>query len=381
MPRQLIKLAIWCVFWTAIALFGYGAIREKRRITTPPATTADPVQTLMREQDQRFELNRRRKEIDEQLHAKLGALPGSAFKHPDLSIGQALHLAAQSSAPLNARAHVSVDRFSEFTITISRDPVLTTNEMAATSIKLLPHAAAYTHALRFAHGEKVIAELDRADIEFIEDWSRALPDRVAMLLPRESEAPAGVATEQLQRERQIIQLIQSDPDLRPKLTKAQEEFFAAARKANDDLRAAIDGSEEALDVSSDPKPNYIKRLDQLRAAGRQANAARGFYADSPGVWKAALQSSAVTAEAIDQLAQMGESFLRHDRAKMIAVLDALDAKLESARYVLQALEDQKRPAATASALESTDTSDQVRRALEQLRADNEALNRALRSAN
>lgn len=381
MPRQLIKLAIWCVFWIAIALFGYGAIRQKTRVTAPPPPKADPVEALMREQDERFELNRRRREIDEQLFARLGPLPAAAFKHPDLTIAGALQLAAQSSAPTNARAQVSVDRFSEFTVIISRDPIFTTNEMIAACVKLLPHAAPYTHALRFAHGDKVIAELDRADIEFIEDWSRALPDRVAMLLPRESEAPAGVPTEQLQRERQIVQLIQSDPDLRPKLAKAQEDFFAAARKAHEDLRAALEAADEALDVSSDPKPNYIKRLDQLRAAGLQANLAREFYSDSPAAWKTALQSSAVTPDAIAQLAELGETFLRHDRAKTIALLDALDAKLESARYLLQALEDQKRPAAAASALESADSSARIQRALEQLRADNDALNRALRQSN
>lgn len=345
------KFILWCALWIAIAVAARQTLLAPPKPTKPvaPAETREP----------------------EEAQSESSTLD---------SIEDALYAAAKAAAPGGSRVDVDVDRFTEFVVTIASENGFTTNQMTATIQAFLPQAAKYLYSLRFAREDQVIAELDRADIEFVDDWSRATPERIAMLLPLESEsAPTPTNTAQeLQRERSISSLLQDDPEIAEKLASAQKIFFAAAAKADNDLRQAIDVSNAAVNFGAETKPNYVQRLDQVRAATEHGKNARAFWQDPPAAWRKALEAAGANAQAIQTLAESSKELLRQDHGKIVAVLDALDAKLESARYFLQARQDEAQPANSASALELANSPDRSRRALDQLREDIDALNAALR---
>src|SRR6185436_16184358 len=104
------------------------------------------------------------------------------------SLREALNEAARACAPSNTIAYAEVDRFTEFNVTLDSGDVISTNEMVAFAHAFVPVAKAYVDSIRFAHKGSLIADIDRQDIEFIEDWGRAPDQRIAMLLPRESQS-------------------------------------------------------------------------------------------------------------------------------------------------------------------------------------------------
>jgi hypothetical protein len=262
-----------------------------------------------------------------------------AFKDPELTIRQALQRAAYASAPTNADARVEVERFTEFTVSVSSEQTLSTNQMIDMARALLPLAKPYLYALRFTVKGTVVAELDRSDIDFIDDWARAPADRIAMLLPR--EVPAGAenaaaAIDLLKQERGLSQTLAEAPDLTPKLQAAQTKFMERVRKALDDLNAALTLSQKATSLGEVAK---ISDLDShqrnLATAIARAAAARQFWINVTNQWSEVLKGEGISGEPLNQLLNALPLIFHYDPNLSVKVFDALDARLESSRYFLK----------------------------------------------
>src|SRR5687767_12139309 len=188
------KTAAWLILWGVIAAVGWTQIQKRKDV---PTGLHQPVDALLWDQKEEMsaldqELERAAPDADARRKAELekawGGPLAAAFKNPDYSLREALQRAALACAPTNTLVRAEVDRFTEFTVTFESASPILTNTMIVTARKLMPVARTYLDALRFSVRGKLVAEIDRSDIEFIEDWARAPDQRIAMLLPRESQS-------------------------------------------------------------------------------------------------------------------------------------------------------------------------------------------------
>jgi hypothetical protein len=342
----------------------------------------------LKEQDLRLKSREAAESRKAEFEKALGGNVEAAFKHPDYSLRQALQLAALACAPTNAAVFVEVERFTEFSVNIATAQAISTNAMAAIARKFLPLAKPYLEALRFSVNGSVVAELDREDIAFIDDWSRASDERIAMLLPREIPAAtqdAG-AVERWKEQREIGELLNNQPGLAQKLEAAEREFSDQIRQSYEDLNAAINLSSEAISFGDQGKFDAAPRLAKLETAKQRGKKAREFWTDPAARMRTILEARGIAGESLNTLAKSTMSFLRHDPAKAKKVFESLDGKIESSRYFLSIAQEQAEgwkfdPHTGQFGFSNEDFSRRFRRAQEQVRADGEALEAALRAWN
>lgn len=399
-PNRFTVTIGWLVLWSGIAAAGWFLIDQSNKVSLAKIKSADTQVAardenlrqglFLREQDlrrvSRDAAERRLLEFDQALGSPLQ----SAFKDPGLSIRQALQRAAFACAPTNADVRVEVERFTEFTISLSSERNLSTNQMIQVARELVPMAKPFLFALRFTVKGTVVAELDRSDIDFIDDWSRAQADRIAMLLA--PEVPAGVendfaAIDRLKQERGLAQALAESPDLQPKLQAAQTKLNEQVRKAFDDLNAALTLSQKASSFGEVAK---ISDLDanqrDLTAALARAAAAKEFWNNVTNHWGGLLKAEGVSSESYDQLVNTLPLILRSDPSLTAKVFDALDARIESGRYFLKLAAERFgvwRFDMEKGQFGFTDEeyAKRFRRAQEQLTQDSHALENALRAWN
>jgi hypothetical protein len=399
-PNRFTVTCAWLLLWTLVAAGGWKVIRETNRATLTNLSShetqiAEAKQNLAQElfaheqdlrRDARNAADRRLAEFEQTLGGPLQA----AFKNPDLSLREALQRAALACVPTNADVRVEVDRFTEFTVTVSSSESFFTNQMTTVARQFLPLAKPYLYSLRFSVSGTVIAELDRADIDFIDDWSRAPADRVAMLLAREVPTSAqtdAAAIDLLKQERSLSKTLAESPDLAPKMQAAQSKFNEAIRKSFDDLNAALTLSQKAVsltDVNNHSEINARQR-DLAAAAGR-ASAAREFWKNPRGKWSEILDNEKIFGEPFNQLRASLPLIFRDDPNLSAKVFDALDAKLESSRYFLKLAAEKVgvwRFDMEKGQFGFTDEeyAKRFRRAQDQLSQDSQALENALRTWN
>lgn len=390
----------WLLFWLAIGVSGFlymprlvlgDAAQIKARADASKAGFADLKQQLSEvysEAEQKLLV--RTREADErrlrEAEEAMGGPARAAFADPDYTIEQALRAALRACAPSNALAEVKVDRFTEFTASITTAAPLTTNEMIAVARKFMPLAKDYLDALRFSARGEVIAELDRQDIEFVEDWATAPDARLAMLLPREIPAATSAdpkALAKFQEEQRLAALL-ADEDLRKKAVNVDRAFRAAAQNAYADLKAALDLSRAGISLAD---VKTLKDLDarekQVREAAEHAARAKAFWLEPLKVFEKALDDQGLTGETRAALARNFENTFRNDSAKSKALFTALDGLIVSGGYLLRAFEENPAkwryiPEDGAIAYKEEEFANQTSHIRDQVRNDVKELDEALR---
>jgi hypothetical protein len=348
-PNRFTVTIAWLTFWLALVALGWFALDQRVKNKTEELHATDgTLQQIQRkhanlvlahEQDlhrsARDAAERRRTEFEQALGGPLQA----AFKDPGLSIRQALQRAALARAPTNADARVDVDRFTEFTVTFASPQNLATNEMTQIARELLPLAKPYLYALQFSVQGTIVAELDRADVDFIDDWSRASADRVAMLLAREvptSSAQDVSAIERFKQERGLSKTLSQSPELASKMESAHVKFNQALDKSFQDLSAALSLSQKAISFTEISKPAEIDAHQRdLTTATARANSAKQFWTNPTNQWSQILASEGISGDAYTEVLNSLPLIFRNDPKLSAKVFEALDAKLESSRYFLK----------------------------------------------
>ena len=192
----------------------------------------------------------RRRRFQQEIIAALGGPVGAALKHPELTLLGTLQELARACAPQGSVPHVAVDRFTEFTVFIDlpdQQPRLALAEIAQ---RLLTHSAPYIHHVRFSHDGNVLAQLDRRAIESIPNWTKTTVPAVEKLLidPEYSQPPTFVGAVAPVAEQQVHEL-QNLPEESRRQRIAEEHFGEAFRRANAQLRAALDRQVAAVNFA------------------------------------------------------------------------------------------------------------------------------------
>jgi hypothetical protein len=346
------ETASWLFVWVVIAVIAAYAIRARLQSerTQLRAQLDKQVEQAMRggqdelsglEQDlkrkSRDAAARRRAELE----AAWGGPIAAAFKNPDLSLRDALQHAAEACSPANAFVHADVDRFTEFAIEIDTSEAISTNQMVAIARKLMPIAKDYLDTLRFSASGALVGELDRQDIAFIEDWTRAPDQRIAMLLPRESESRIkqdAAAIERFKTEQRIAQAVAADPALQDKADRADRKLRQMFQDAYSELTLALDSLGQSVSFGNLRSLRDLDRLEKTQnAAIEHAQRAKAFWTDPAKEWDKLLESEGISGELRDVLVKGFPTMFRNDPAKAAKVFEALDGDIKSCRYVLQML--------------------------------------------
>jgi hypothetical protein len=391
----------WLLFWALLVVGGFfyipnfvtgGAEGIRKRSEAHNATIArlkEEMGDVINQRDQsrylraRASAERRQRELE----SALGGPARLAFAIPNLSILEAMEQTLQACAPPNSRAEVRVDRFTEFTATISTFETLSTNQMIMIARAFMPLARDYLEALRFSAKGEVVAELDRQDIELVENWATVPDARLAMLLAR--EIPGAVAADPkavekfLDEQRMMAAL--ADDGIRAKAAAVDREFREAAQAAYNDLKAALDLSHKGVTTFEVKTLSDVDAREKiLRDASDHVARAKAFWLAPAKVWEAAMDAHGLTGDAREAISKALANSFHHDQRKTKALFTALDGLLETGRYLLRTLSENSDkwryvPQDEGLSFRDAAVGAQVSRIREQLRGDLRALDEALRA--
>jgi hypothetical protein len=352
-PRERgLETASWLFIWTFVAVLGaYGIRTQLQRERTKLRVELDArVERSMQkgqndisgfEQDLKLKAREAEARRRTELENVWGGRRAAALKNPAFSLREALAEAAKACAPTNAIAYADVDRITEFTATVDSGEIISTNDMVAFARSFLPLANKYVDSVRFSHKGDLIAEIDRQDIEFIDDWTRASDQRIAMLLPRESQSrivqdPATI--ERYKNEQRIAEAMAADPSLREKAERADRKLRQAIENAYNELNAALDSARGAVAAGNIRSLRDLDRSEKaLNAAAQNAEKARMFWNDPPREWEKLLASEGISGELYDALLKGFPGMFRNNPVKTKKVLEAMDREIQSSRFALRLL--------------------------------------------
>lgn len=353
-PSSVRRNLPWLVFWVAIALAGHFWIHHANSKSIAKLRSdfkrysAEAIQkfTRLREEKEqllrgktRDEAARRKLEVDK----ALGGPVDAALRNPEFTLQRALQSAADACAPSNSVARVEVDRFTEFTVVIRSPEPLATNQMIAFAREFLPQTSKYIDSVRFSVREKIIAELDREDIQFVSNWNEVSDARLIMLLAR--ELPASVAQDaaelaRIRQEQALAEVLVAEPGLREKVSRADRNFRQIAQKAYEHLSLAVDLTHRAAAITE------VRALGDLDKLEKQIRDARDHFARSKEFWKSpadawgkSLAAENLSAQAREQFTQNFSAVFQTDDQKMQKLFEALDGQMESTAYLLRLLAD------------------------------------------
>jgi hypothetical protein len=384
--------ALWFLFWIAIAIGGASYIQTQQQQTSKQhRRVAEETAQQQSEELSATEQNlralersnaaRRKTELDR----ALGGPVAAAFKNPAFALREALQRAAEACAPTNSIVLAEVDRFTEFTVTIDSGDELSRAQMIAFARRFMPFARDYLYALRFSHRGAIIGELDRQDIDFVDDWA-AIPDqRIAMLLPREVPLRAvdPAAIDRLRDEERIGSALAADPSLREKTTRANRNLHQSIQNANGELTLALQGLQKSISLN---ELRSVADLDShekdFRAALDHLKTARDFWTNPTAQWQKLLDAENIQGDLREALVKGFPAMFRTDATKTKKLFDALDGEAESCRYVLKLLTEGTQkwkfyPSGGIVFLDD-DLARRFQRAGAQAREDMEAVDAALR---
>jgi hypothetical protein len=285
------------------------------------------LQDVKRQIDARDEAVRRRQRYDDEYVAALGGPVGAALKHPDLTILGMLHELARACSPLGSAPHVTVDRFTEFTVLIELPRKETNAVLAEIAHHLLLHSSQYVNTVRFSHRGTVLAQLDRRAIESIADWTKASAGSVEELLlnPEFSEPPTFVGA--------VPPVEQPGPEpqnLPPEVQRqkmAEERFVEAYRRADAQLRAAFEQQMAAINLAG---VKLVSDLDERRKllaeAERAAAEAKRVLANPVIEYERTLQQQQLDPVYIRAAVRTAAQTYGNSRGAVAAMFAALDER-------------------------------------------------------
>jgi hypothetical protein len=386
------KTLLFVVVWAAIAIGGFVLIQNRVVVSNSLRQPVDKLLAAQQEERNALEQELKRAARDAEARRKTdlenawGGPLAAAFNNPAFTLRDALQQAALGCAPTNTFVRADVDRFTQFTVTFESASPFATNAMIATARKVLPLTQTYLHALRFSERGKLVAEIDRSDIEFIDDWSRAPDQRIAMLLPRESQSRVvqdAVAIERLRDEQRISQALAAEPAMRDKADNANRQFRQTMETAYNDLVGAFESLNKAVALH---ELRNLRGLDDrekhLRLAVEQADRAHKFWRNPEQEWQRILESEGIAGELRDVLVKSFPAIFRSDRAKSEKLFEALRGQIESGRFILQMLTqnaDKWRFSSEGISLRDPQFADRFEDAQRQFREDAQQSDAAIRA--
>ena len=382
------KTLAWLLFWVVIAGVGTLQFRKNNRLD-------QPVDALLWKQNEELsaleqELKRAAREAEARRVADLekawGGPLAAALKNPAFSLREALYKAAQVCAPTNTLTGVEVDRFTEFTVNYESASPIATNDMVAASRKLMPVAKEYLDAVRFSVRGKLVAEIDRSDIEYIEDWERAPEQRIVALLPREAQSRIvedAVAIERLKIEMRISQALEGESGLREKAENADRQFRQMMEEAFNELNKALTEIRKAATLHEVRSlRGFDERVKQLREAVAQADRAEQFWKDPAKEWERVLGAEGISGELRELLVTSFPAIFRQQPEKTAKVFEALRGEIESVRFFQKIVIDggeHWKFTSEGIAFSDPEFTRRIENVQRQLREDAEATNAAVKS--
>jgi hypothetical protein len=219
--------------------------------------------------------------------------------------------------------------------------IISTNEMVVFARAFLPMTKKYVNSIRFAHKGSLVAEIDRQDIDFIDDWARASDQRIAMLLPRESQSritedPALV--ERYRNEQRMAEMFAANPAFRDKAERADRNLRRALETAYDELHAALESVRKSESVGNIRSLRDLDRSEkEVKAAVEHLSQAKAFWNDPVKEWEKMLDAEGISGELGEALVKGFPGILRHNPVKSANVFNAVDGEIKSSRFAMRLL--------------------------------------------
>jgi hypothetical protein len=290
---------------------------------------------VKRQIDARDDAVRRQRRYSDEYTAALGGVVGVALKHPDLTILGMLQELARGCSPAGSVPHVSVERFTDFTILIDLPRLETNAALATIAHNLLQHSSQYLSAIRFGYRGRLLAQLDRRGIESVADGAKVTAADVEKLLvgPEFSEPPTFVGAGG-----PVEQQIQEPQNLPPEVQRqklAEERFAEAYRRADAQLRSALEQQMAAVNLAG---VKLVSDLDErgklLAEAERAAAEAKRVLADPVIEYERILQQQQLDPVYIRAAARTAAQAHANSRRAAARIFAALDERSTCARQFL-----------------------------------------------
>ena len=238
----------------------------------------------------------RRREFDNQLEQAFGGPIAAASKNPDLTISESIEKIASLCAPRGSKVRVSVARFTEFTAIIELPRKLDDLSMAQITQCILGETSTYLNQVQFAHGGRIIAEIDRREIESVMDWRNISPAQIKTLLidpgdlrievaaSRSSASSGGNSVEERQN---------WSPEMR-RQREAMDAFDATLKSAHKNFNASVEAQTQARDITGVRQAfDLIAKGRQLEQAEQLASEAKIILEDPAGAYAKILSAAAI----------------------------------------------------------------------------------------
>jgi hypothetical protein len=290
---------------------------------------------VKRQINARDETVRRQRRYYDEYVAALGGPLDAALKHPELTILGMLQELARACSPPGSAPHVSVERFTDFTVLIDLPGQETNPALAKIAHCLLLHASQYLNGVRFSCRGRVVAQLDRRGIESAADWAKATAADVQKLLvePDFSEPPTFVGAVP-----PVEQPIQEPQNLPPEVQRqklAEERFVEAYKRADAQLRSAIERQTEAIDLTGVKLAGDLDERGKLLAeAERAAAEAKRVLGDPVIEYERILQQQQLDPVYIRAAARTATQTYANSRRAVARIFAALDERSTCARQFL-----------------------------------------------
>jgi hypothetical protein len=285
------------------------------------------------------EVAQRAKARAEKLVAALGGPVEAAFKNPELGIGQMLNQVALACAPPNSRVSVTVDRFTEFIVSVTLPGRLTSTQLADIAQRLLQKGVPYVQSVRFIQNDLVLAELDWPAIESVTDWSRVSLEEVARLISpanaMEQPSPTFASANEGGASNPAPEDLSPDQRKIEAANNAFKENYRTHFSALKNLVASLDQASR-LDTlwTRERLESRIASLDQLATA---LSAERQFFFNQPAEMNRLLKAQALEPLAITIITRNMKDLAQSESAVYAGVFDALAAYGEQIQAFLKGM--------------------------------------------
>lgn len=157
--------------WTVVVIIAFHSLQEQQvqRVLEFRAKDQKRVEELeknaasaqvARRMEAHLSVLNRRAEYEQELEKARGGGLAAIVKDSRLSIAEMLGAIARSVTPEGSKVEVSVERFTDFTVSVELPAVLPVAELATISGKLLELGTPYLHRLSFFAERRLIGEID-----------------------------------------------------------------------------------------------------------------------------------------------------------------------------------------------------------------------------
>jgi hypothetical protein len=275
------------------------------------------------------------------LVAALGGPVEAAFKNPELNIGQMVNAVALACAPANSRVSVTVDRFTEFTISVTLRDRLSSAQLAEISQCLLPKSVPYVHSVRFIQNNVILAELDWPAIESIGNWSSVSLQAVEGLLSpanaQEQPAPVLAAADNGSASNPAQADLTVDQKKIESANNLFKESYSKHARAVSELVASLDQASR-LDtlLTHERLQARVVWLDQLAT---RLSAERQFFLNQSAEMERLLKTEQLDPLAIGIIVRNSKNRDQSEAAVYAGVFDTVEAYREQILIFLKAMDD------------------------------------------